>query len=218
MKKNFYILFFLLSIQSFSQELNNKLDTVKTFYLDNLGKKQSCNLLLNKNDNQADQNLLLEIIDSFGKVQVLPPDQILGYWSNEIFYQSFKIFTKNKKLLLFAQELVTGKAELYLYNPEKSDSSAIYIFKKYPEKEYNFAKKELKPDNAVGLNAAGIPNADSTSAFPTFIEFYNEQSYLDYFQSYFMKCKELSTKIKTNGYKYTDVVKMFQDYNLCNQN
>ncbi len=213
MKKIFYQLFFLFSIKAFSQEL--KTDTVKTFYLDNLGKKQSCNLLFDKNTNQGDKLSLLEIIDSSGTVQTLLPEQILGYWLNEVFYQSFKIFTKEKKILLFAQELVTGKAELYLYDAEKSDTSAIYIFKKYPEKEYNFAKKELKPKRIDGLDAAGIPNPDVTSAFPTFIEFYNEQSYLDYFQSYFTTCKDLSTKIKARKYAYKEVEKMFKDYNSC---
>jgi len=120
------------SVDSLQKYYSWPKDTVAAFYLDSLNKKQPCFILLSKNKNskQLNQFRKIETVDSSGKLKVLFPNQISGYWLNELFYKSFIIIHNNQKINFFALETTKGRVELYHYNGEQLKHEPIYILKK----------------------------------------------------------------------------------------
>lgn len=186
-----------------------------TFYLDSLGKKQPCSILLNTGEMwiKVNQYRKIEIIDSLGKRKILFPSHIHGYWLNGTFYRSFKIIHKGKKVDFFAEELVIGKALLYLYNGEQLDHESIYIFKKQSETDFIFVHEFISKKSHYGQTEHLKPQVGSF--VNSGISFYDEKPYLEYLQYYLSDCKEVLLKFKYNWYTYNDIVGMFRDYNNC---
>ncbi len=192
-------------------------DTIRTFYLDSLNKKQICFLLLNKNKQvrQISQYKKIEIIDSVGKFMVLFPNQIAGYWLNGIFYKTFEIMDDGKKNNFFAEELTTGKVSLYLYNGDQLKNKSIYIFKKYSEDEFKFVEEGVSKKTVHGETSGAIPQAKGKPSGLGPISFDDEQLYLNCFKSYLSDCNEVKLKFSSNWYTRNDVITMFRDYNAC---
>lgn len=200
-----------------TKKINAPKDTLKTTYLDNLGKKQSCSILLYKAKTLRAMYLLkkIEIIDSIGKLNTLYPNQIQGYWLEGKFYKSFSTFYNNNQLDFFALELLSGSASLYLYDGDLFSNKSIYLFKKESEKDYSIIQERISITTEHGRPSTGIPEANGRSSGTGPIIFFNETPYLQFFQNYFSDCNEVLLRFKANWYSYTNVTNMFQDYNNC---
>jgi hypothetical protein len=191
-------------------------DTIKTYYLDSLYNKKFCLLLSSKIKTRKELNLYrgIQIIDSLGKTIILLPNQIAGYWVKGLFYKSFKIIYKNKKVCFFAQEIVTGKASIYLYNGELLTNESIYIFKKQWETEYIFVQEKITSKTNVSTSNT-VQNSDGSVSGSDILSFFDEEPYLNYFQSYFTDCKDVLLKFQSKWYEYLNLSKVFTDYNNC---
>ncbi len=192
------------------------LDTIKTFYLDTLGKKHACLILLSKSKiiKQANQLIKIQLVDSLGNIAILLPNQISGYWINGVFYKIFKTIYNGKNVAFFAEELITGKASLYVYNGERLNNESIYIFKKQSETEYYFVQEKITTKEHTATSNT-VQNSDGSASSIELLEFHDETPYLNFFQSYFSDCSEITLKFKSSWYTYNDITAAFRDYNKC---
>lgn len=192
-------------------------DTIKSYYLDTLGKKQTCFILLykSKNARQVNQFRKIEIIDSLKKKQDLFPSQIFGYWLNGFFYKSFKATYNKKNVFFFAEEIIAGKATLYSYNGEQLDNNSIYIFKKQEENNYHFLLEVNNLSDPITTAEIVELLSNGSTYDKEEVSVNMEQPYLDYFRSYFSDCNDVFVKFKSNWYSYNNVKTMFMDYNEC---
>lgn len=206
----------VIQIDSSQYDISPK-DTVKTFYLDSLNKKQTCFIIINKSKKLREINQFrkIKIIDSVGKLKILFPNQISGYWLNGLFYRSFKTNYEGKNILFFAEQLTMGKATLYLYNGEQLNNKSVYIFKKQSENNYHFVLEGISGKDPLPTTEIFEPASNGSTFDRGYLFGNSEQPYLEYFKSYFSDCTNVIVKFKSNWYSYNNVKTMFMDYNEC---
>lgn len=197
--------------------LSAQMDSIKSYYFTKDSIKEDCIFLLNKSNKlkYINKYKFVEIVNSKGNYTKLYPDSIKGYSLNNVYYKSFTINFKNKRVSFFAQEIISGDAFLYFYDGEKMDNEPIYIFRKKDDFNYIFVEQRIKKSVAfqMGRELPGANGQGARGLSP--ICFNDEERYLDYFHHYLSDCQIVNNKFESQWYSYTNIDQMFKDYNQC---
>lgn len=195
--------------------LNAQQDTIRSYYLDKVGRKHTCSILVptSKKEKQKLYYKGISVLDSLQNQLVLSPDACSGFDAGKDgFYKAFSRVLNGTSVSFFAKQLYQPRVEVCGYKGELFNGLPVYIYKKRSDTMYTYMYQDIY--NVPMFNKFGSAvNSKVKDSWP--IMFLDEKPYLDFVYGFFSDCVLVKSKRKSDRYGYSNIEAIFKDYNKC---
>ncbi len=153
-------------------------------------------------------------------IRILYPKDIKGYNIKNKTFISKAFKTQNGTLNVFCESIISGNANLFLYNGSLSEKEDLYIFNRKSDPNFYYIKStEPKLKGYQDEPGYGYQDLTFQKQMNTLLSVISDDQHFEaYFSRYFRECDIILSKIKQHWYAGNNFKTLFLDYNnSCNK-